>query len=329
MKMELLKTGSLTFQSMSYLIRLLLTFFLLMAPLSGNSQVTVIESSKGKGSIFNDTNIGLGANFTNAKISFSQQKALTGFLSGITELSGYEIGIKAKDGTASILKNGELTPELEGALFWGRNVNKYIDNDSSKGLKSINTWFLRGSVDLSNINLADSLFNSKKLSTSNFGIEIGFNSERYRDNRVFGASLTIGTTNNLNELTKSNISSIQFNSDSSKAIQSDEKTAYLYQSNFEDNLFLMRFKLDRFSYPFGDHTNLAVNVFNRIEYINKHRPWSSDLGLGLFAHKGDKEISNMLGGIIIELEDVFDFSGKNTEVLDKLIISITVGYKFK
>ncbi len=311
------------------LIRIILALvFSLLFIASLFSQATVIQSSSGKGSVFNSGDIGIAGNFTNSKISLSKQLAISSTLLklGDTQFRGFEIGLKANEGVSKLIEDSKITPLLDFGFFSGFEINHYDDEKNKEGLKYIDKVFLRINTNFSQLNLADSSFNIDKKPTSNWEFEIGFN-RQYTSKSIYGASLSFGTTNNKENLTKSTISTLSYNQDSTRVAETDIKSAYLFKDQFDNHIPLARIKFDAIFYPFGDQVNLAVSVFNRLEYKDKEKPWLNKTGTGLYLYK-ENEPSNFIGGLIFEIEDSLLLSGKETDLIERFLFSVVVGYSF-
>ncbi|WP_420318938.1 hypothetical protein [Ekhidna sp.] len=330
----------------------ILVFFILFF---GFSQTSAVESSDGETSLLL-SNIGtVSLNFEASKVGFSYgryRSSTNQYIFNADELIyGFDGGLTASDGVASLISEAELNPVGEyGGLVALRGLSTRTANRAVASATSVSmskTFYLSLKRESSSVQLYELLNGQDTLNTitdNGFNVTIGYNKLGgwYRKNpdqyntSIFGISAKFGHTTNIKDLTNSSITSVVYNEDSTKLIQSGSENVRTPLSKYDDQVFFFNINTDFLYYPDALDNRIAFLWYNRLKYFDKEDElydddedhlWEFNTGLGV-AFAKNQSPTEVVGALQVHFEDLFDITDSKLNFLERMSVNIVVGFPF-
>jgi len=297
------------------------------------AQISPVQDSDGKSTLFIHDGASLNFNFQDKKISWS---------SNIVKLKnswnfGTQGFFKSADGSSNIFSKGKFLPE--GNL--GFTLSKFWSADSASNNDALHLIFFSATQGIANQKLYDStasydnVINKQTEFLTNF--TIGYN----RDNQkgfLFGLAVQgIVSNNNYSSLSDYTVQTVRYVPNASgtatKAITDEVENVKGKLSDYNGSFLDATVMADAIVWPKFLKDQIAIGGHLRGNYRTIDKP-SYNMGIGIYLTKAgadapdEKDPTAIIGGLVFESKDLGGLrNGKS--FLDNCLINLVVGYTFK
>ncbi|MCA6369080.1 MAG: hypothetical protein IM631_19320 [Cytophagales bacterium] len=296
------------------------------------AQFSPVQSSEGSSSLIINAGTNINANFQDSKIDFSSYIG-----SKLEKWENvdirYHASFKATDGISKIVEKRKISPTASVGL----TTLIYLPQDSTVG-DGLSWLYISAVHSRANYNLYNDAGTFSKLtldeSEQNSSVTIGYNATNQKSiSYGFGIQTTF-SGNNYADLDEIKIGTQRLvpnsTNDTIQAVILEEVEARGPLSKYKSSFTQVGAVADLLYWPKSLKSQLAVGLHIRGKYSEVKKPvYNSAIGFYITKAKvkAEEDPTAIVGGLILELKDVFGTSAKD-KLLDRGVISLVVGYTF-
>lgn len=306
---------------MKTLVKLALFTIVFFLHLNNAKAQAFFEDTEGKSSI----NLPIGGI---ARINTADKSLKFGYYyerSDKDVVFGLDASGKSNNGIAPLVSSKKLCPEAKFNFNLGfKNISTGDSNPSAYDYLNIKFGIGAAKYKLLDVNATfEQQITSESFNKINFGLSYNY---LLNGNMIFGIYVGYDKTNNISSLEKLTIKETTINStDSTGTIvrtSESEYTAWKGQFKSIDQFSLY---LDYVYIPDFINNRVALSVYLRSGFNSENN--ITNVGLGIYLNK-ECEPLKIVGGIIYEVQDLFDAKDVGSSLGKRGTLSLIVGYNF-